>query len=49
MKVAIIHILSKFVVLPTSKTPKKIEQDPTYFMLAHKGGIYLKFVERAEQ
>lgn len=49
VKVALIDILSRFDVLPVSRTPEKIEPDPTYFGLAHKGGMYLKFVERVAQ
>lgn len=34
-------------ILKTSKTPEKIEPDPHYFMIGHKGGMYLRFDERS--
>lgn len=49
IKLAVIHIVSKFNILPTSKTPIKISPDPVDFLISHKGGIYLKFVERKPQ
>lgn len=49
IKLALIHILSNFDVLPSSRTPEKIEPDPASFILAHKGGLYLKFAKRAKQ
>ncbi|KAL0266932.1 UNVERIFIED_CONTAM: hypothetical protein PYX00_009337 [Menopon gallinae] len=47
IKACLVYVLSKFEVVPSSKTPKKIELDPEYFMTTHKGGIYLKFVEKS--
>ena len=47
VKLAIFHICANLEVFPTSKTPDKFEFDPTYFMIGHKGGIYLRFAERS--
>ncbi|KAK6642293.1 hypothetical protein RUM44_014016 [Polyplax serrata] len=46
IKLAVVHILTEMEVLTSSKTPKEIDYDPTYFLLSHKGGIHLKFAER---
>ncbi|XP_075167554.1 uncharacterized protein LOC142239648 [Haematobia irritans] len=44
VKLALAHILSQYQVRMCSKTPKEIQFDPKSFMLAAKGGIYLKFI-----
>ena len=46
MKVAISHLISKFLVLPTSKTCKNVRVDPKHVLGAAKGGLWVKFEER---
>ena len=46
MKVAISHLVSKFFVLPTSKTSANVRVDPKHVLGAAKGGLWVKFEER---
>ena len=46
MKVAISHLVSKFLVLPTSKTCANVRVDPKHVLGAAKGGLWVKFEER---
>ena len=46
MKVAVSHLVSKFKILTSPKTCRKVEVDPKHMLGAAKGGLYVKFEER---
>ena len=46
MKIGIAHVIHKFKILPTSRTPDKFELDPASPMNSVKGGIWIKFEKR---
>ncbi|XP_069687372.1 cytochrome P450 9e2-like [Periplaneta americana] len=49
IKVGIASLLSNFELRPCSRTPVPIVPDPTYFILAAKGGLWFQVVKRTDK
>ncbi|KAK7788574.1 hypothetical protein R5R35_000159 [Gryllus longicercus] len=46
IKLGLASIVENFVIKTTPRTPKVIEQDPTYFLACAKDGLWVRFEER---
>ena len=47
IKVAISHLISRYTVLPTSKTNKDVQVDPKHVLGGAKGGLWVKLEKRS--